>query len=142
MSWYVSRRIFSNFPSQVRSIVVCTWSIARSVANCLHWFCFKAVEATDDTFWEQFWSESSANISDVFTLIPGSEIRSLRDENPSNLATLCYKVSEKYCTYAKRFVNVQNSYKLLKASKILYCMILNLSLWLINFLLSQTAIEQ
>ena len=54
---------------------------------------FQAVEATDDTFWDQFWSESAANISDVFTLIPASEIRSLRDENPSNLATLCYKVS-------------------------------------------------
>jgi len=53
---------------------------------------FQAVEATDDTFWDQFWSESAANISDVFTLIPASEIRSLRDENPSNLATLCYKV--------------------------------------------------
>ena len=53
----------------------------------------QAVEATDDTFWDQFWSESSATISDVFTLIPASEIRALRDENPSNLATLCYKVS-------------------------------------------------
>lgn len=53
---------------------------------------FQAVEATDDTFWDQFWSESSATISDVFTLIPASEIRALRDENPSNLATLCYKV--------------------------------------------------
>lgn len=57
---------------------------------------FQAVETTDDTFWDQFWCESSANISDVFTLIPASEIRSLRDENPSNLATLCYKVGEKY----------------------------------------------
>ena len=55
---------------------------------------FQAVEATDDPFWDQFWSESAANISDVFTLIPASEIRSLRDENPSNLATLCYKVSK------------------------------------------------
>lgn len=54
-----------------------------------------AVEATDDTFWDQFWSESSATISDVFTLIPASEIRALRDENPSNLATLCYKCVEK-----------------------------------------------
>ncbi|KAK2572080.1 Protein HID1 [Acropora cervicornis] len=54
-----------------------------------------AVEATDETFWDQFWSESSANISDVFTLIPASEIRALRDENPSNLATLCYKCVEK-----------------------------------------------
>ena len=30
----------------------------------------------------------------MFTLIPASEIRALRDENPSNLATLCYKVGQ------------------------------------------------
>ncbi|KAK3756010.1 hypothetical protein QZH41_013196 [Actinostola sp. cb2023] len=51
-----------------------------------------AVDANDDPFWDQFWSESAATISDVFTLIPASEIRSLRDENPTNLATLCCKV--------------------------------------------------
>lgn len=53
---------------------------------------FQAVEANDDHFWDQFWSESAASISDVFTLIPASEIRNLRDENPTNLATLCCKV--------------------------------------------------
>ena len=68
--------------------------LARSLM--VNRLCFQAVEATDDTFWDQFWSESSANISDVFTLIPASEIRALRDENPSNLATLCYKVGKNF----------------------------------------------
>ena len=34
-------------------------------------------------------------MQDVFTLIPAAEIRALREENPSNLATLCYKAVEK-----------------------------------------------
>lgn len=31
----------------------------------------------------------------MFTLIPAAEIRALREESPSNLATLCYKAVEK-----------------------------------------------
>ncbi|XP_048575921.1 protein HID1 [Nematostella vectensis] len=54
-----------------------------------------AAEPNDDAFWDQFWSESAATISDVFTLIPAAEIRNLRDENPSNLATLSCKCVEK-----------------------------------------------
>ena len=46
-------------------------------------------------FWSQFWSESITNIQDVFTLIPAAEIRVLREECPSNLATLCYKAVER-----------------------------------------------
>lgn len=46
-------------------------------------------------FWNQFWSENISNVQDVFTLIPASEIRILREESPSNLATLCYKAVEK-----------------------------------------------
>ena len=34
-------------------------------------------------------------VQDVFTLIPAAEIRALREESPSNLATLCYKAVEK-----------------------------------------------
>lgn len=52
----------------------------------------QALEAGDDAFWDQFWTDSSVTVSDIFTLIPAAEIRTLRDENPSNLATLCYKV--------------------------------------------------
>lgn len=29
---------------------------------------------------------------DIFALIPAAEIRAVREESPSNLATLCYKV--------------------------------------------------
>lgn len=35
------------------------------------------------------------NVQDVFALVPGAEIRALREESPSNLATLVYKTVEK-----------------------------------------------
>jgi len=53
------------------------------------------VEAADEAFWSQFWTETLSSVQDVFTLIPAAEIRSLREESPSNLATLCYKAVEK-----------------------------------------------
>lgn len=31
----------------------------------------------------------------MFALVPGAEIRALREESPNNLATLCYKAVEK-----------------------------------------------
>lgn len=55
----------------------------------------KPIDPSDNTFWSQFWSESITNIQDVFTLIPATEIRVLREECPSNLATLCYKAVER-----------------------------------------------
>ncbi|XP_014664114.1 PREDICTED: protein HID1-like [Priapulus caudatus] len=53
------------------------------------------VEAADDPFWDQFFSETLVGVQDFFTLIPAAEIRALREESPSNLATLCYKAVEK-----------------------------------------------
>lgn len=53
------------------------------------------IDASDNTFWNQFWSENVTNAQDIFTLIPSAEIRALREESPSNLATLCYKAVEK-----------------------------------------------
>ncbi|XP_026327697.1 protein HID1 [Hyposmocoma kahamanoa] len=53
------------------------------------------VEANDDDFWDQFWSETVTNVQDVFALVPGAEIRALREESPNNLATLVYKAVEK-----------------------------------------------
>ncbi|XP_056634691.1 protein HID1 [Diorhabda sublineata] len=53
------------------------------------------IDSSDDTFWEQFWSENVSNVQDIFTLVPAIEIRQLREEAPSNLATLCYKAVEK-----------------------------------------------
>lgn len=50
------------------------------------------VEATDDAFWDQFWADTTTTVQDVFALVPAAEIRAVREESPSNLATLCYKV--------------------------------------------------
>ena len=55
----------------------------------------QVIDASDDTFWDQFWSENVTNVQDIFTLVPAQEIRILREEAPSNLATLCYKAVEK-----------------------------------------------
>ncbi|CAK9812093.1 Protein HID1 [Anthophora quadrimaculata] len=55
----------------------------------------QVIDASDDNFWDQFWSENVTNVQDIFTLIPAPEIRILREEAPSNLATLCYKAVEK-----------------------------------------------
>ena len=57
--------------------------------------CFQPVDANDEAFWSQFWSESVSCVQDVFALIPAAEIRALREESPSNLATLCYKAVKK-----------------------------------------------
>ncbi|CAG9812424.1 unnamed protein product [Phaedon cochleariae] len=53
------------------------------------------IDANDESFWEQFWSENVTNVQDIFTLVPAAEIRQLREDAPTNLATLCYKAVEK-----------------------------------------------
>uniref|UniRef100_A0A672HUL7 HID1 domain containing b n=1 Tax=Salarias fasciatus TaxID=181472 RepID=A0A672HUL7_SALFA len=53
------------------------------------------VEASDNVFWDQFWSDPSTTVQDVFALVPAAEIRAVREESPSNLATLCYKAVER-----------------------------------------------
>ncbi|XP_068633146.1 protein HID1 [Battus philenor] len=53
------------------------------------------IDASDDGFWDQFWAECITNVQDVYTLVPGAEIRALREESPNNLATLVYKAVEK-----------------------------------------------
>ncbi|KAK2884408.1 protein HID1b [Channa argus] len=55
----------------------------------------RPVEATDDAFWDQFWADTSITTQDVFALVPAAEIRAVREESPSNLATLCYKAVER-----------------------------------------------
>lgn len=50
------------------------------------------MEASDDAFWDQFWGDTSTTVQDIFALVPAAEIRAVREESPSNLATLCYKV--------------------------------------------------
>lgn len=56
----------------------------------------QTISAEDNDFWDQFWSESVTNVQDVFTLVPATEIRLLREDVPANLATLCYKAVEKF----------------------------------------------
>ncbi|KAL0271884.1 UNVERIFIED_CONTAM: hypothetical protein PYX00_005053 [Menopon gallinae] len=53
------------------------------------------IDASDDDFWDQFWAENNTTVQDIFTLVPAAEIRAVREEAPSNLATLCYKAVEK-----------------------------------------------
>ncbi|XP_057681874.1 protein HID1-like isoform X2 [Corythoichthys intestinalis] len=60
------------------------------------------VEASDDAFWEQFWAHPSTSIQDIFALVPAAEIRALREESPSNLATLCCKAVERLSHAAVR----------------------------------------
>lgn len=59
--------------------------------ECKH-YVPQPVEATDDAFWDQFWADTTTTVQDVFALVPAAEIRAVREESPSNLATLCYKV--------------------------------------------------
>uniref|UniRef100_A0AAQ6A7V0 HID1 domain containing b n=1 Tax=Amphiprion ocellaris TaxID=80972 RepID=A0AAQ6A7V0_AMPOC len=62
---------------------------------CCFFSVLQPVEASDDVFWDQFWAESSTAMQDVFALVPAAEIRAVREESPSNLATLCYKAVER-----------------------------------------------
>lgn len=40
---------------------------------CLYYF--QPVEANNETFWSQFWSETLTSVQDVFALIPASEVQ-------------------------------------------------------------------
>ncbi|XP_051769727.1 protein HID1b [Ctenopharyngodon idella] len=53
------------------------------------------VEASEDVFWDQFWTDVNLTAQDIFALVPAAEIRAVREESPSNLATLCYKAVER-----------------------------------------------
>ncbi len=69
-----------------------TWySTNNSIFVTFVHFLLQPVEAGDDAFWDQFWADTVTSVTDVFALIPAAEIRALREESPSNLATLCYK---------------------------------------------------
>lgn len=52
----------------------------------------KQSKLDDTNFWGQFWSPNSvSSCKDLFDMIPANDIRSLRENSPNNLATLCYK---------------------------------------------------
>lgn len=63
--------------------------------NCpvFDFFFLQPVEASDDVFWDQFWTDVNLTAQDIFALVPAAEIRAVREESPSNLATLCFKVN-------------------------------------------------
>lgn len=67
----------------------------NKILNTYIFLNFQVIDSNDDTFWEQFWSENVTSVQDIFTLVPANEIRLLREDAPSNLATLCYKAVEK-----------------------------------------------
>lgn len=61
----------------------------------------KSIDANDEHFWSQFWTGNISNITDIYTLIPSCEIRALREEAPSNLASLCFRLVEKIAECAE-----------------------------------------
>lgn len=65
------------------------------------------IEASDP-FWEQFWTGHQTSLEDVFALITPQEIRNIRNDNPANLATLCYKAVEKLATAVDNSCRTQN----------------------------------
>lgn len=67
-------------------------SVGGRLCNSGYSIPLQPVEATDNAFWDQFWADTATSVQDVFALVPAAEIRAVREESPSNLATLCYKV--------------------------------------------------
>ena len=54
----------------------------------------------DEAFWESFWASDGVSCAqDVWALVPSAEVRALREEHPSLLATLIYKgeINTYYC---------------------------------------------
>ena len=55
----------------------------------------QTIDTSDDAFWDQFWSGTDNNISDIFALVTAEDIHTLREESPANFMTLIYKAVEK-----------------------------------------------
>lgn len=73
----------------------------------------QSVEPGDTPFWEQFWSPNNvASAQDIFSLIPSSEIRALREDAPNNLATLCYKTVERLVDACDHACTQPNEHKI------------------------------
>ena len=67
----------------------------------------KQIESNDESFWDQFWSDKVSSVQDIFALIPAAEIRALREELPSNLATLCNKLVDRIQSAAEHSCQTQ-----------------------------------
>jgi len=80
----------------------------------------QTVDPNNEAFWCQFWSEYISSIQDVYTLIPATEIRALREEAPSNLCTLCLKLVEKIKDCSENtFLTEKNSHHVLNCIRLL-----------------------
>ena len=55
---------------------------------------------------------------DVFALVPSAEIRALREESPSNLATLCYKAVEKLVAAADASCRTQRDHLQVRPARV------------------------
>lgn len=72
----------------------------------------RPIEPNNEEFWSRFWHENYIDsIQDLFTLLTGQEIRQLRDESPSNLATLCYKAVEQMVKVTDTLCNTTSQQK-------------------------------
>ena len=70
------------------------------------------IESNDEEFWSQFWHENYIEtIQDAFTLLSAQDIRTLRDESPSNLATFCYKAVEQMVRVTDTLCNTTSQQK-------------------------------
>ncbi|CAF0756988.1 unnamed protein product [Didymodactylos carnosus] len=67
----------------------------------------RSQQIEDESFWDQFWSDKISSVQDIFALIPAAEIRALREETPSNLATLCIKVVDRLVLAAEHSCQTQ-----------------------------------
>ncbi|CAF0773436.1 unnamed protein product [Adineta steineri] len=65
------------------------------------------IEPNDESFWDQFWSDKISSVQDIFALVPAAEIRALREELPSNLATLCNKLVDRLQVAAENSCQTQ-----------------------------------
>ncbi|RMZ93520.1 HID1 isoform X1, partial [Brachionus plicatilis] len=80
----------------------------------------QSIDLNDQQFWSQFWSGNIPNINDIYTLIPSYEIRALREESPSNLASLCSKLIEKIQQSADGvFLSEKNQISILNCVRLL-----------------------
>lgn len=78
------------------------------------------IEASDSSFWQQLWCESMNSPADVFEVMPGAEVRALREESPVNLSTLVYKGVEELVRSTDTLVNTMDQQRVvLNACRIL-----------------------
>ncbi|VDK82746.1 unnamed protein product [Litomosoides sigmodontis] len=55
----------------------------------------KKSKVEEDAFWDELWASNINSAADVFALITADDVRSLRDNSPDSLATLCYKTVDR-----------------------------------------------